>query len=192
MFTGIITNTGTVTSLTLQGEISTMAISIPSIKAKIGQSIAVNGVCLTVTKTKSSTFTFEVVGETLKRSTLGTLKKGSQLNIEKSLKLGDELDGSFVLGHVDCTATLKKISRSGKNTDLTFELPSSIKKFVSEKGGIVIDGISLTVTTVTKSSFSVTVIPHTLKATTLKSLFVGQKVNIEVDVIARYVYNCLI
>ncbi len=192
MFTGIITHTGTATSIALHDGVSTVALSIPGIRAKVGQSIAVNGVCLTVTKTKGSIFTFEVVGETLKRTTLGSLTKGSQVNIEKSLKLGDELDGSFVLGHVDCTAALKKISRSGKNTDLTFELPSSIKKFVSEKGGIVIDGVSLTVTTVTKSTFSVTVIPHTLKVTTLGSLSVGQKVNIEVDVIARYVYNCLI
>lgn len=192
MFTGIITHTGTATSIALHDGVATVTLSIPGIKAKIGQSIAVNGVCLTVTKTKSSTFTFEVVGETLKRSTLGTLKKGSQVNIEKSLKLGDELDGSFVLGHIDCTSTLKKISHKGKNTDLTFELPSSIKKFVSEKGGIVIDGVSLTVTTVTKSTFAVTIIPHTLNTTTLKSLSVGQKANIEVDVIARYVYNCLI
>lgn len=191
MFTGIITHKGTVTTLAHKAGIATLGLSIPGIKAEIGQSIAINGVCLTVVKVSGSTFSFEVVGETLKLTTLGALKVGSKVNCEKSLKLGDELDGSFVLGHVDAKTELIQITKSGKNTDLTFTLPKEIKKFVAQKGGIVIDGVALTVTKVSSKSFSVTIIPHTLKATTLGLLTKDSWVNLEADVIARYVVNAL-
>ncbi len=186
MFTGIIRNIGTVKRIESMRGGKRIAIEIDkTIQANIGDSIAVDGVCLTVVN-NSTYIEFDVVEETLRKSTLKHLKPGQKVNIEPSLKLGDTIDGHLVYGHIDCTARILKIVPRGIQKEFEFELPSKIRRFVAEKGSIAIDGISLTVVGVKQSSFLVAIVPHTLSATTLQFKHVGDEVNIEVDIIARY------
>lgn len=156
-----------------------------------GESIAVNGVCLTAYNIDGNRFTADVSPETLTRTKLGMLDPGAIVNLERALKLSDRLGGHLVSGHVDCMATVKSIKLVGDYTILSFSLPASQSRYVIEKGSITIDGVSLTVNNCTEVSFSVSVIPHTMKVTTLGQLKVGSKVNIEVDIIGKYVEKLL-
>ena len=154
---------------------------------KIGQSVALNGVCLTVTKLSKTGSTFEMIEETTKKTDLGTLEVGGIVNIERSLKAGDRLEGHFVLGHVDGVGIIKKIERKPKEVQVWFEVPKSLSKYVVKKGSIAMDGISLTVVDVKKNLASVCLIPHTIEVTNFKTKDIGDKVNIETDILGKYI-----
>jgi riboflavin synthase len=154
---------------------------------KIGQSVALNGVCLTVTKLSKIGSTFEMIDETTKKTDLGNLKVGGIVNIERSLKAGDRLEGHFVLGHVDGVGIIKKIEKKPKEVQVWFEVPKSLSKYVVKKGSIAMDGISLTVVDVKKNLASVCLIPHTIEVTNFKTKDIGDKVNIETDILGKYI-----
>jgi riboflavin synthase len=156
---------------------------------KIGQSVAINGVCLTVTGISKSKCNFEMIDETTKRTDLGNLKVGGIVNIERSLKVGDRMEGHFVLGHVDGVGTIKKIEKRPKEIKVWFEIPKHLSRFVVEKGSIAIDGISLTVVDVKKNLASVCLIPHTVQVTNFQTRNVGDKINIETDILGKYLLN---
>lgn len=154
---------------------------------KIGQSVALNGVCLTATKLSKSNCIFEMIEETTKKTDLGNLKPGSIVNIERSLKAGDRLEGHFVLGHVDGVGTIKKIQNKSKEVQIWFEIPKTLTKYVVKKGSIAIDGISLTVVDVKNNLASVCLIPHTIEITNFKTKNIGDKINIETDILGKYI-----
>lgn len=153
---------------------------------KIGQSVALNGVCLTVTAISKSKCDFEMIEETTKKTDLGNLKKGGIVNIERSLKVGDRMEGHFVLGHVDGVGTIKKIEQRPKEVKVWLEIPKHLARFVVQKGSLAVDGISLTVVDVKKNLASVCLIPHTVDVTNFKTRKVGDKVNIETDILGKY------
>jgi riboflavin synthase len=154
---------------------------------KIGQSVALNGVCLTVTKLSKIGSTFEMIEETTKKTDLGNLKVGGIVNIERSLKAGDRLEGHFVLGHVDGVGIIKKIQKKPKEVQVWFEVPKNLSKFIVKKGSIAIDGISLTVVDVKNNLASICLIPHTIEVTNFKTKNIGDKVNIETDILGKYI-----
>ncbi len=153
---------------------------------KLGQSVALNGVCLTVTGINKSKCDFEMIEETTKKTDLGNLKVGGIVNVERSLKVGERLEGHFVLGHVDGVGTIKKIEKKPKEIQVWFEIPKSLARFVVQKGSIAIDGISLTVVDVKKNIGSVCLIPHTVDVTNFSTRKIGDKVNIETDILGKY------
>jgi len=189
VFTGLIEDTGKVASFVHRGEagILTVETSIPSAGIAIGDSLAVNGVCLTVTAHDGARVTVDVSPESLSRTTIGSLKNGQRVNLERALRLGDRFGGHIVSGHVDCCGHLKKLELRSGNCQLHFTLPAEQCRYLIEKGSVAIDGISLTVNSVSVDGFAVNIIPHTYSATTLKSLRVGDRVNIETDIIGKYV-----
>ena len=154
---------------------------------KIGQSVALNGVCLTVTKVSKNECTFEMIEETKKKTNLGNLKPGEIVNIERSLKVGDRLEGHFVLGHVDGVGIIKKIQKKPKEVQVWFKVPKNLSKYVVKKGSIAIDGISLTVVEIKNNLDSVCIIPHTIDVTNFKTKNIGDKVNIETDILGKYI-----
>lgn len=154
---------------------------------KIGQSVALNGVCLTATKITKSNCIFEMIEETTKKTDLGNLNPGDTVNIERSLKTGDRLEGHFVLGHVDGVGIIKKILKRPKEVQVWFEIPKNLSKYVVKKGSIAIDGISLTVVDVKKNLASVCLIPHTMELTNFKTKHIGDKINIETDILGKYI-----
>lgn len=153
---------------------------------KIGQSVALNGVCLTVTGIEKSKCNFEMIDETMKKTDLGNLKEGGMVNIERSLKVGDRMEGHFVLGHVDGVGTIKKIEPKPKEIKVWLEIPKHLSRFVVQKGSIAVDGISLTVVDVKKNLASVCLIPHTVEVTNFQTRKAGDKVNIETDILGKY------
>lgn len=183
MFTGIINHSGKVrrrTATSLE-----VAAKIP--KPKIGASVAVNGVCLTVVKTSAGVHRFDVGPDTWRRTNLGGLKAGQTVNVEPSLRLGDEIGGHFVSGHVDAAAELLSLEPWGEGFwRLRVELPAALRGLVAVKGSIAIDGISLTVTAVGPSHFEVMLVPHTLQNTNLGKRAAYERVNLEADPLARY------
>ena len=190
MFTGIATNYGIIKSI--EGKITseyTVESDIDLSKVKIGTSIMCSGICLTVIKKKRKTFAVNISEETLKVTNANNWKIGTKLNLEKSLKVGDELGGHIVTGHIDATTRLLKLRKLKKSSILLFELPNNLKKFICKKGSIAIDGISLTVNDVKEKAFSVSIIPHTSEITTLGNIQKGDIVNIEIDILARYIDN---
>ena len=156
-----------------------------------GESIAINGACLTAYNIKGHRFTVDVSPESLSRTTLGGLRAGDVVNMERALRLSDRLGGHIVSGHVDCVGKITTITREGDFTILTFSVPEDQDRYIIEKGSITIDGISLTVNSCGRGSFSVSIIPHTMQITTLGLLKNGSKVNIEVDIIGKYVEKML-
>jgi riboflavin synthase len=154
---------------------------------KRGGSIAVNGACLTVVKKQGSIFYADVVPETRQRTTLGALKKGDEVNLELPLTATSTLDGHLVQGHVDAAAEVRSVQQTRAGKEVTIELPARISRFVAEKGSIAVDGVSLTVAGTDKATFTVALIPHTLEATIAGHYRRGSRVNLEADVIARYV-----
>lgn len=153
---------------------------------KLGQSVALNGVCLTVTGISKSQCNFEMIEETTRKTDLGNLKVGGIVNIERSLKVGDRLEGHFVLGHVDGVGTIKKIEKMPKEIKVWFEIPKHLARFVVQKGSIALDGISLTVVDVKKNLASVCLIPHTVQVTNFQTRKPGDKINIETDILGKY------
>ena len=154
---------------------------------KIGQSVALNGVCLSATKITKNICTFEMIDETMKKTDLGNLKVGSLVNVERSLKVGERLEGHFVLGHVDGVAQIKKIEKKPKEVKIWFKIPNKLKKYVVKKGSIALDGISLTVVDVKNDLASVCLIPHTIEITNFKTKKIDDKLNIETDVLGKYI-----
>ncbi|MEU4240470.1 riboflavin synthase [Actinoplanes sp. NPDC026619] len=194
MFTGIVEELGEVIRLTdAGGDSAVIAVRGPLVTtdAKHGDSIAVNGVCLTVIDNEDGVFTADVMGETLRRSSLGALQVGSNVNLERAAALGDRLGGHLVQGHVDGVGKLLSREPADQWEVLRFALPAAISRYVVEKGSITVDGVSLTVMAVDDETFSVGLIPTTLKLTVLGSKAVGDPVNLEVDVIAKYVEKML-
>jgi riboflavin synthase len=154
---------------------------------KRGGSVAVNGACLTVVKKRGPIFYADVVPETRKRTNLGALNKGDEVNLELPLTATATLDGHLVQGHVDATAAVRSVQQTRAGKEVTIELPAQISRFVAEKGSIAVDGVSLTVAGVDKATFTVALIPYTLEATVAKNYKRGSRVNLEADIIARYV-----
>ncbi|GGO75566.1 riboflavin synthase [Nonomuraea cavernae] len=189
MFTGIIEEKGQIMAVVPAGDSARLSVRGPIVTsdAAHGDSIAVNGVCLTVVAVDDGVFTVDVIKESLDRSSLGGLKEGSAVNLERAVRADQRLGGHIVQGHVDGTAVLRSREPGESWDNLRFSLPGELSRYVAEKGSIAIDGISLTVTTVDDDSFGVSLIPTTLKLTTMGELQVGDLVNIEVDVIAKYV-----
>ena len=194
MFTGIIEELGEVVYLTdAGGDSAVLAVRGPLVTsdAKHGDSISVNGVCLTVLDTVDGVFTADVMGETLRRSSLGVLQPGAPVNLERAATVGSRLGGHLVQGHVDGAARIIAREPADEWEVLRFSLPPSLSKYVVEKGSITVDGVSLTVMSVSESEFEVGLIPTTLKLTVLGAKAVGDPVNLEVDVIAKYVEKML-
>ncbi|MEE8179265.1 MAG: riboflavin synthase [Nitrosopumilaceae archaeon] len=154
---------------------------------KIGQSVALNGVCLSVTKIAKKKCNFEMIDETIKKTDLGNLIPGAEVNIERSVKAGDRMEGHFVLGHIDGVGIIKKIEKKPKEVKIWFEVPKNLSKFIVKKGSIAIDGISLTVVDIKKNNASVCLIPHTMKVTNFHSKKIGDKLNIETDILGKYI-----
>lgn len=154
---------------------------------KVGQSVALNGVCLTVTKLSKEGCSFEMIEETTKKTDLGNLIPGGIVNIERSLKAGDRLEGHFVLGHVDGIGVIKKIEKKPKEVQVWFQVPKNLAKYVVKKGSIAVDGISLTVVEIKNNLASVCLIPHTIEVTNFKTKKIGDKINIETDILGKYI-----
>jgi riboflavin synthase len=193
MFTGIVEELGDVVAVTDLGDAARIAVRGATVTgdAKHGDSISVNGVCLTVVDVDGDTFTADVMKETLDRSSLGALAAGEKVNLERAAMLSTRLGGHMVQGHVDGVATIVDRKPAEQWELVTFALPAHLARYVVEKGSITVDGISLTVTDVTDETFSVSLIPTTLALTTLGAKGVGAPVNLEVDVIAKYVEKLL-
>ncbi|MEJ2199645.1 MAG: riboflavin synthase [Desulfuromonadaceae bacterium] len=193
MFTGLIEDVGTVRELSRSADSVRLRIAtgIPMQELVMGESIAVNGICLTVVAFGDGQFSADVSPETVGRTTLATLRSGSRVNLERALCLGGRLGGHLVSGHVDAVATITSRERDGNAIRFTFRLPAEVNRYVVEKGSVAIDGISLTVNAVSEETFSVAIIPHTLAETTLQERAVGDQVNIETDIIGKYVERLL-
>jgi riboflavin synthase len=189
MFTGIIESVGTVISLRpfATGYLLEIDSGLDLGRDSIGDSIAVDGVCLTATHISGSKFTATASRETVTRSTIGALKTGSKINIERALTLSTRLGGHIVLGHVDCVARIREKRLSGESILYWIELDRTYSKYVIEKGSIAVDGISLTVNSVSPDTFELNIIPYTLESTSLTLKTSGDRVNLEFDVIGKYV-----
>jgi riboflavin synthase len=193
MFTGIVEELGEVVEITGDGESGRLAVRgrVVTADARHGDSIAVNGVCLTVVQTRGDVFTADVMAETLKRSDLGQLRAGDRVNLERAATLGTRMGGHLVQGHADGTGTVLSKVPGREWTAVRFSLPPGLSRYVVEKGSITVDGVSLTVVGVAEESFEVGLIPTTLALTTLGHKEVGDPVNLEVDVIAKHVERLL-
>lgn len=194
MFTGIIAAVGQLKSLQSVG--GDIRLHIDSAKldlndVKLGDSIAVNGVCLTVVEMASRSLQFDVSQETLQRTSLGQLKTGSEANLEKALAVGDRLGGHMVSGHVDGLGEVLSKTASARSWQYKIKVPAELERYIAEKGSITIDGVSLTVNGVFDGGFDINIIPHTLEETIIKHYQTGTKVNLEVDLIARYLERLL-
>ena len=188
MFTGIIQELGTVKNIKKSKNFTVFTIETRDIlkRKKEGQSIAVNGACMTIQKIYKNFFEFSSIQETLNKTNFKFLKKGSIVNLEPALKLSQEIDGHIVQGHIDTTGEVKSLNQKDKRTVLKIQTPKSLKKYITLKGSICINGVSLTISDLDKESFSVDLIPVTMKKTNLGVLKKGDKVNLEADIIAKY------
>lgn len=193
MFTGLIEDVGRVQRLERRGSAAQLIVStaLPGGEFSLGDSVAVNGVCLTVTTNAAPLLTFDVSPETLDTTGIGRLSPGDQVNLERAMRLSDRLGGHMVTGHIDCQATVQERRQVSGNIIFSFKLPSEKCRYVVAKGSIAIDGISLTVNSVTADSFSVNIIPHSAEMTTLKFRKPGDVVNVETDIIGKYVERLL-
>ena len=189
MFTGIVEEVGSLKEICLGNGFSNVEINCSKVleETKIGDSISVNGVCLTVNKLNNNSFVADVMGETLERTNLGNLKSGSKVNLERALKLSDRLGGHIVSGHIDGKGRIISIECKEDGTWFTINAPDEILKYIIFKGSIAIDGISLTVAYVDNEIFKVSVIPHTLENTILSYKSEGSYVNLENDMVGKYI-----
>ena len=192
MFTGIVTELGVLKKIDGEAD-KVFFISAPDLarKVAIGSSVACNGVCLTVTSIAEDILSFDVSGETLRVTTLGALAVGDYINLEGSLKAGDELGGHIVTGHVDCAAILEQVEEDGRSYVCSFSHPVALSQFIAPKGSVTLDGVSLTVNHAEAGLFKVNIIPHTWEKTRFQTYKTGDKINLEADVLARYAVNRL-
>ena len=191
MFTGIVTDVGRVRHIEKRGDTHlVISTNYDLSQVEMGASIACSGICLTVVDKgsgKDSWFAVTASGETLSKTTLGNWKAGDPVNLERPMRVGDEFGGHIVAGHVDGVAEVKLVVPEGESTRFTFDVPAALSKFIASKGSVALDGVSLTVNEVDGNRFGVNIIPHTQKVTTFGKLKPGSKVNLEVDLMARYV-----
>ena len=195
MFTGIVKGIGMVTSVSKSKTGAEMIIRVRLGKfrrgLKKGDSVCINGACLTATKVSRAEAEFEMVSETIRRTNLGQTKPGEMVNVERSLRVGDRLEGHFVLGHVDGTGVIENIQKMSSETTIWVKLDKWLTKSLAPKGSIAVDGVSLTLVGVEGDRVSISLIPHTLKMTTLGMKRRGDRVNIETDILGKYVINNL-
>ena len=193
MFTGIVEAVGEIVALEPRGELTRVRIEAPSVTegVRIGDSIAVNGACLTVTEVDARHVAFDAVRETLDRTSLGAQAIGGAVNVERAMRADGRLDGHIVQGHVDTTGTVRALQRSGDDVRLEVGCTPGFAELLVEKGSVTIDGVSLTVVGVAEDAFDVALIPHTLAVTTLGRLETGDPVNLEADVLGKYVKRYL-
>lgn len=193
MFTGLIEEVGRVVRIERAGASARLAVAsgLPDGEVGLGDSIAVNGACLTVVAKENGLLTFDVSPESISRTAFRNLKNGSPVNLERALRLSGRLDGHLVSGHVDCVATIAERREVSGNIVFTFRMPREFIRYVAEKGSVAIDGISLTVNVVAEVTFSVNIIPLTAARTTLAQKRAGDEVNIETDIICKYLERLL-
>ena len=193
MFTGLVEELGSITEFSAPevGAVLTVECPIVVSDAAIGDSVCVNGCCLTVINKTDTTLTFEAGTETLQRTNLGELQTGATVNLERSLRPTDRMGGHYVTGHIDATATIRQRNDEGEWSEFRFAVARELTSQMASKGSVAVDGISLTLVDVTEYEFSVALIPHTLKVTTLGSKTAGDRVNIETDLLAKYVQQQL-
>jgi riboflavin synthase len=193
VFTGIIETVGTVTALEPRGDLVHVAIEAPRAVegVRVGDSVAVNGACLTVTKVEGGRLHFDAVRETLDRTSLGDQRVGARVNVERAMRADGRLDGHIVQGHVDGTGRVDALDRDGDDVRLRVRCDGEIARYLVPKGSVAIDGVSLTVVDVSDEGFDVALIPHTLAATNLGDLEPGDRVNLEADVLGKYVVHYL-
>ncbi|PLX79851.1 MAG: riboflavin synthase [Desulfuromonas sp.] len=193
MFTGLIQDVGTVADVRRSGRGMQLGVTtaFPIEELELGESIAVNGVCLTVVELGQGRFDVDVSPETVERSTIGALHHGDRVNLERALRLCDRLGGHLVSGHIDGTGQVSDRRSDGNAERFTITVPPSLLRYMVDKGSVALDGISLTVNKVDTDSFSVAIIPHSLAHTTLNNLSVGSRINIEADLLAKYVEKLL-
>jgi len=193
MFTGLVEGVGKIVGLTAMGGGLRLSVqtSFPAAELALGESVAVAGACLTVVALAPPAVSFEVSPETLACTTFPLKKVGDRVNLERALKIGDRLGGHLVTGHVDGVAVVRELRPGPAHTQVKFELPAALTRFVIDKGSIAVDGVSLTVNACTGKTFTVNLIPHTARETTLATLKVGAKVNLETDIIGKYVARLL-
>lgn len=193
MFSGIIESLGTVEALEQRGADARLVVQhgFGDVELALGESICTNGVCLTAVAFSPGAYVADLSAETLRRTSLGSLKPGDAVNLERSLRLGDRLSGHFVFGHVDGVGRVQALEPSGQGYTLRVETDASLAPYLVDKGSIAVDGISLTMCDVRDSSFGVAVIPHTFEVTTLSRRQVGDPVNVEIDMLARYARRAL-
>ena len=189
MFTGIVRERGRVASVDGDGNGIRIRLEAPLTAGQvaIGDSVSLNGCCLTVVETADGTLAFDAVPETLARSSLDGLEAGSELNVESALRAGDPLGGHYVQGHVDGVGTVRSVEPEGDGRRIWFDVPPDVLRYCVEKGSVAVDGVSLTIAGLDENGFAVALIPHTLSATTLGTLEPGARVNLEADVLAKYV-----
>ena len=189
MFTGLIEDTGRITAVERRGAAAllTLTTALPVSEIAIGDSVAVNGACLTVTAKTGTALTFDISPETIASTTIMGLHSGSSVNLERALRLGERMGGHIVTGHIDCIGRLARTAETDRNRVLEFTLPAENARYLVTKGSVAINGISLTVNSVTANGFSVNIIPLTQVTTTLSGLKCGDEVNIETDIIGKYV-----
>ncbi|MGZ4380281.1 MAG: riboflavin synthase [Gaiellaceae bacterium] len=189
MFTGIVRERGRVASIVGGADGARLRVVAPQTAAQtvVGDSVAINGVCLTATAVTDGELAFDAVAETLRRTSLGRLEPGAEVNLEPALRAGEPLGGHIVQGHVDGVGRVRSLEPAGDGAELTVEAAPEILRYCVEKGSITVDGVSLTVASLAGDAFSIALIPHTLAETTLSRLVPGDEVNLEVDVLAKYV-----
>ncbi len=192
MFTGIVEQIGSVLDVAYRGEGRRLVLSGRGlVELGVGASISVNGVCLTAVEVEGDSVTVDVIPETLNRTNLSEVEVGGSVNLERPMRADSRFDGHIVQGHVDGVGVVTAISHDDEGTLMTIEAPAALMPFIVEKGSITVDGVSLTVAAMTEGSFSIALIPHTLEVTTLGLRKPGDTVNLESDVIARYVERLL-
>ncbi len=191
MFTGIVQGTGTIISIDKKSTSSTLSIDLGQLSShlSLGSSVSIDGVCMTVTSQKDTIVFFDAIQETLSRTTLGQTVEGDIVNLERALKMGDELGGHLLSGHIMCTSSVVSRKNNGEGVDLEISVNDELKPYIMEKGYIAIDGISLTIGKVNKNTFNLHLIPETLERTTINSKIEGSLVNIEIDSITQAVVS---
>jgi riboflavin synthase len=193
VFTGIVETVGAVVSVEPSGELVRLELEAPAVAdgARIGESVAVNGACLTVVSARGGRLAFEAMRETLDRTSLAGLRAGARVNLERAMRADARLDGHIVQGHVDATGRVARLERAGDDVRLFVDCPPEFAELLVEKGSVAIDGVSLTVVGVRERGFDVALIPHTLAVTTLGERVPGDRVNLEADVLGKYVKKYL-
>ena len=189
MFTGIVRELGVVVEADEAAGGRALGVRAPVTAAltRVGDSVAIDGCCLTATEVGDGTIRFHAVPETMARSTMGGLERGRQVNVEPAIRAGEELGGHYVQGHVDAVGRIRSVSAEGQGRRVVVDAPDAVLRYCVEKGSVTVDGVSLTVAELAEDAFAVALVPHTLDATTLSALRPGQAVNLEADVLAKYV-----